>query len=150
MYGVHRNFAIPQEIKECVKLFPAVNYNLAIQKMMEMDANVLFDPFSDRKGVFTGKLFDYISVQRPIIACTDTNDVAAELIQEFNCGYLAEFSDIEANKNIVLSAFSDWKNEIVKFATDEQVASIHRKKQVEKLKSLIERISLVSENDMKK
>lgn len=140
MYGVHRNFAIPHEIKECVKLFPAVTYDKAIQHMMEMDANVLFDPFSDRKGVFTGKLFDYISVQRPIIACTDTKDVAAEMIQEFDCGYVAEFSDVNQNKEIVLKAFSDWENDIFKFADNEQVDSIHRKKQVEKLEKLIQKL----------
>ena len=140
MYGVHRNFVIPQEIKECVKLFPAVNYDQAIQRMMEMDANVLFDPFSDRKGVFTGKLFDYISVQRPIIACTDTKDVAAEMIVEFDCGYVAEFSNVNDNKEIVLKAFSDWGNEIFKFANTEHVDSIHRKKQVEKLDKLIQKL----------
>lgn len=140
MYGVHRNFTIPQEIKECIKLFPAVKYEEAIQRMMEMDANVLFDPFSDRKGVFTGKLFDYISVQRPIIACTDTNDVAAEMILEFDCGYVAEFSDVKENKAIVLKAFSDWENEIFKFANTEHVDSIHRKKQVEKLDKLIQKL----------
>ena len=53
--------------------------------MNEMDANIMLHPRGERKGVYSGKLFDYISAQKPIIACVDKNDVAAELIYSFDC-----------------------------------------------------------------
>ena len=138
--GAHQNYSVPSEIAEKVHLYPALSYLDAIKKMAEMDVNIQLHPRSKQKGIFTGKLFDYISVQKPVLALVDSEDVAAQLIQEFSCGYVAEFSELEENKKMLKSAFEDWKNGIIPHATDEQVESLHRKKQVEKLKSLIDSI----------
>lgn len=138
--GAHQNYTVPSEIAEKVQLYPALSYVEAIKKMAEMDLNVQLHPRSKQKGIFTGKLFDYISVQKPVLALVDSEDVAAQLIQEFSCGYVAEFSELEENKTMLKRAFDDWKSGIIPHASDEQVESLHRKKQVEKLKSLIDSI----------
>jgi len=138
--GAHQNYSVPTEIAEKVHLYPALSYLDAIKKMAEMDVNVQLHPRSKQKGIFTGKLFDYISVQKPVLALVDSEDVAAQLIQEFSCGYVVEFSELEENKKMLKSAFEDWKNGIIPHATNEQVESLHRKKEVEKLKSLIDSI----------
>lgn len=137
LYGVHSNFVIPREIENNVRIFPQLSYTDAIEKMASYSCNILINPASKRKGVYTGKLFDYISVQKPVLAFLDKKDVAAKLIQEFDCGYVAEFSDLEENKQIILEAYNDWEINNIKYATDEQVQSLHRKKQVEKLNELI-------------
>lgn len=138
--GAHQNFTIPSEIANKIKMHPPLAYKEAIAKMATMDANIQIHPKSEQKGIFTGKLFDYISVQKPVLAFVDTEDVAAQLIQDFNCGYVADFSDLEANKKVILEAFNDWKMNNVKFANDEQVQSLHRRNQVENLIKLIEKL----------
>ncbi len=135
--GAHENFSIPTEIASKVKTYPPLDYLNAIEKMAEFDGNIQIHPKSKQKGIFTGKLFDYISVQKPVLAFVDKEDVAAKLIQDFDCGYVAEFSDLEENKQLIREAFNDWKIKNIKYATDEQVQSLHRKKQVEKLNELI-------------
>lgn len=140
IYGAHHNFDIPTELKDKVIINASLNYIDAIKKMAEMDINVQIDPRSERKGVFTGKIFDYISVQRPVLALVDSEDVAAQLVREFNCGYVAECTDIQENKQMILEAFNDWKNDRIKFASDSQTLSLHRKNQVYKLRDLIELI----------
>jgi glycosyltransferase involved in cell wall biosynthesis len=139
--GAHQNFSIPKEISDKVKLLEPLKYFAAIEKMATLDANVIIHPRSKQKGVFTGKLFDYISVQKPVLAFVDKEDVAAKLIEEFDCGYTAEFSEISENKHIIFQAYLDWKNHQIKFASDEQVQSLHRKKQVEKLNHLISKLT---------
>jgi glycosyltransferase involved in cell wall biosynthesis len=139
--GAHQNFSIPKELSNKVHLLEPLKYRQAIEKMAALDANVIIHPRSKQKGVFTGKLFDYISVQKPVLAFVDKEDVAAKLIEEFNCGYVAEFSEINENKQVILQAFLDWKNHQIKFASDEQVQSLHRKKQVEKLNHLISKLT---------
>jgi glycosyltransferase involved in cell wall biosynthesis len=139
--GAHQNFSIPSEISEKVKLRDPLTYLDAIQKMAKVDATIQIDPRSKRKGVYTGKLFDYISVQKPVLGFLDLDDVAAALIREFDCGYIAEFSDLEENKKIILEAFMDWKQNSIKFASDAQVQTLHRKKQVEKLNHLISKLT---------
>ena len=141
LVGVHSNFSIPKEIEENVKTFPITTYLKAIEQMSHVSCNVLINPGGKRKGVYTGKLFDYISVQKPVLAFVDKSDVAAKLIEEFDCGYLAEFDQLEENKKIILNAYEDWKLNKVKFASDEQVASLHRKKQVKKLAELIHKLT---------
>jgi glycosyltransferase involved in cell wall biosynthesis len=135
--GAHENFSIPSEIASKVKTLPPLDYLKAIEKMAQFDGNIQIHPKSEQKGVFTGKLFDYISVQKPILAFVDKEDVAAQLIEEFNCGYVAEFSDLEETKQIIREAYNDWQDNKIKFATNEQVQSLHRKKQVKKLTELI-------------
>jgi glycosyltransferase involved in cell wall biosynthesis len=135
--GAHQNFTIPTEIASKIHLLPPLTYADAIEKMATMDANIQIHPRSEQKGIFTGKLFDYISVQKSVIALVDTEDVAAKLIQDFDCGYVAEFSEIEANKKVILEAFNDWKMNQLKFAKFEQVQTLHRRNQVMKLMELI-------------
>jgi hypothetical protein len=48
---------------------------------------------------------------------------------------------LEENKKIILNAFEDWKQNKIKFASDEQVASLHRKEQVKKLTELIHKLT---------
>lgn len=141
LVGVHSNFTIPTEIADNVKIFSKVSYLEAIEMMAKTSCNILINPGGKRKGVFTGKLFDYISVQKSVIALVDTEDVAAKLILDFDCGYVAEFSEIEANKKVILEAFNDWKMNQLKFATFEQVQTLHRRNQVRKLAELISNLT---------
>lgn len=135
--GAHQNFDIPASLKGKVHLKPPMNYMDAIQYMATMDMNVLIHPRSHQKGVFTGKLFDYISVQRPVLALVDKEDVAAQLVREMNAGYVAECLDLEDNKAALLRAFNDWNNHSMPFASTENAQSLHRKYQVEQLAKLI-------------
>lgn len=138
--GAHQNFTIPNEIATEIHFLPALSYIEAIEKMATMDANIQIHPRSKQKGIFTGKLFDYISVQKSIIALVDNEDVAAKIIRDFDCGYVAEFSEIEDNKKIILEAFHDWKINQLKYATVEQVQTLHRRNQVQKLAELITKL----------
>ncbi len=138
LYGVHQNFHIPRSLQESITIHPPVDYHQAIQLMMLMDVNLLLHPTSERKGVFTGKLFDYLSVQKPIFACIDTNDVAAELINDLHAGYVMSFEDEQEIEHQLEKAISDWQNGVNMWAETEDVENLHRKKQVEKLKKLIE------------
>lgn len=141
LVGVHTNFSIPKEIESNVHILPSCPYHEAIEQMFHSSCNILINPGGKRKGVYTGKLFDYISVQKPVLAFVNKQDVAAKLIEDFDCGYIAEFSDVEENKKIILEAYKDWKENKIKFASDQQVQSLHRKEQVEKLHQLIMKLT---------
>lgn len=138
--GAHKNFTIPTDLQEKVTILPNLEYEKAIEYMAQLDLNVQMHPRSKQKGVFTGKLFDYISVQKPVLALVDKDDVAAQLVNDFGCGYVAEFAEVGEIEIQVKQAFSDWKQDKIKFASDEDRNSLHRKFQVEKLIKLIESI----------
>ncbi len=140
IFGAHHNFTIPQKLKNKIVLNPGLSYEKAILKMMEIDVNVLLIPKNGRKGVYSGKLFDYISVQRPVLAMLDTQDVAAQLIEDFNCGYIAEFDKVDEIVDSIHQIIKDNKEGVLKFATKDQFESLHRKNQILKLKMLINKL----------
>jgi len=140
--GAFRNtFIIPSALDEVIETLPQVDYIDAIKLMTTMDANLLIHPSGHHKGVYTGKLFDYISIGRPVIGIIDKNDVAAELIKEFECGYIADYYDTNEIETMILTAYADWENGKVRKATDAQIATLHRKHGVKILSQLIETLT---------
>jgi glycosyltransferase involved in cell wall biosynthesis len=141
LVGTSHNFEIPVKLKDRIIMKHSLPYSEAIDQMRHMDLNVLINPVTTRKGVYTGKLFDYISSGRPVFASVDTTDVAAELIKTVNAGYIAEFSDVQANAKMIEQAFDDWLNNTMPKVSEENRLSLHRKNQVNKLSKLIKEIT---------
>jgi glycosyltransferase involved in cell wall biosynthesis len=140
IFGAHNNFNIPLKLRDKINMVQGLPYDEAILKMKEMDANILIIPNNGRKGVYSGKLFDYISVQRPIIALLDKEDVAADLINEFKCGYVSDFKDVNEVFESLKELIKDKSEGVSKVATHDQVVSLHRKNQVIKLKDVINQL----------
>lgn len=140
IYGASANFAIPKEIKNAIHLHNQLSYQSAIEKMAKSDANVLLIPKSNRKGVYSGKLFDYLSVQKPILALVDTTDVAAELIEEMDAGYSVEFDELKEIKEAILKLKEDWERHQTKFGTREQIHQLHRSFQMDRLEKLLNKM----------
>lgn len=140
IYGAHANFSIPSAIKDHIWVHPPLSYENAVLKMREMDANVVIHPTSDRKGVYTGKLFDYISVRKPVLALMDETDVAAQLVHQLNCGYVRDNADTDGVMRDIQALFEDREKGTEKAASAEATAELHRSHGVKKLKELIERI----------
>lgn len=138
--GAHRNFEIPAKFEKMVDFRSPLPYLEAIKLMMQMDLNVVIHPRSNQKGVFTGKLFDYISTGQPVLTCVDKDDVAAKLVLDFGAGYVAECDDLSENVKALERAFDDWKNNLILVASEENRLSLHRKNQVKKLNRLIQQL----------
>jgi glycosyltransferase involved in cell wall biosynthesis len=47
------------------------------------------------KGVLSGKVFEYLAAERPILAAVPPDGAAAELIRETNAGVVAAPDDVE-------------------------------------------------------
>lgn len=140
--GTHRNFSVPEEAESFCEFIPEVPALNAVEMMGNADANLLILPPVEGKGVFTGKIFDYLSVMKPIIAVVDTSDVAAGLINECRAGFVADFNNIGEIKKAIESAYQVWfeKRTLPYDAT--KVRLLHRRYQVEKLGQLIDKLLL--------
>ena len=138
--GTHKNFDIPSLIVPFVEFIPKVEYIKAIEFMRNADCNLIQCPPFDTKGRYTGKLFDYLSVERPILGLLDKEDVAAELIWEHQAGFVADFHNEEEIRKALLDAYGLWKNKEHLPIKSDKTKELHRKHQVDKLKQLIELI----------
>jgi glycosyltransferase involved in cell wall biosynthesis len=61
----------------------------------------------DEKGVYTGKLFDYLAAQRPVLAMGIPGSVIEELLDETQSGLYV--SSIEELKSAILSYYQEYK-----------------------------------------
>lgn len=139
--GTPKNFSIPKEIEKNCLFINKVSQKESIEMMRTADINLLIQPFVGRKGVYTGKIFDYLSVQKPILAVIDKEDVAANLIKEINAGYIADFNSIFEIETALQTAIKNWKNHEIPEMDTDKIEKLHRKYQVKKIEHLIEKIS---------
>lgn len=138
--GAVKNFSIPDSIKSHVEIIERVSHEKSLSMMRNADLNVLIQPPTGRKGVYTGKIFEYISVAKPVLAIVDETDVAAELINDLEVGFVAAFTDIEAIKASLVRIIGMWKNREHLNVNPDSLIKLHRKYQIQKLNLLIENI----------
>ena len=138
--GTNKNFNLRKEFENASIFFSQIEYEKAVELISASDANLFLYPQNGRKGVYTGKLFDYISVMKPIIALCDTADVAAQLIRETHSGFVADFNNIGEIENAIDSAYQLWKERKSLAYEKEKISLLHRKYQVKKLETIIDKL----------
>ncbi len=135
--GTPKNFVIPPSIESHVIFLDQMDNEEVVKKLCLADCQLLIHPPSAAKGIFTGKLFDYLSVKRPILALVDPKDVAASLVLDYNSGFVCDFFSIEEIKGGILNSIAVWKGDIQLDYKEEQIKLLHRKKQIETLNSFV-------------
>lgn len=108
--GRSNNISVPKSITANVTLRDDVPHDEAIRiSVTEADVLVMVHPLG-RKGVYSGKLFDYLATNKPILALCDPEDVIAELLDKTKAGFVADESNIDEIKSKILQCYSIWKN----------------------------------------
>ncbi len=138
--GTHHNFTIPIEFEKNCEFIPPVNNNKAIELISKADSSLLILNEINRVGVYSGKIFDYLSVQKPIITLVNPNDVAADLIREYKAGIIADFNQPDEIANSIEFAWKIWNDKSYLPVDEVKVKTLHRKHQVKILEELILKI----------
>jgi glycosyltransferase involved in cell wall biosynthesis len=89
-----RAMAMSKGVEHLVEIHDQVPYRTALRIQQEADILLIFlwnNP--DERGVYTGKLFEYIGARRPILAIGPQDNVAADLIQKQGAGVVANHPD---------------------------------------------------------
>ena len=122
-----------------IRFLPRVSRKEALRQMN--DSSLLWViPHPDEKGVLTGKIFDYLSTGRPIIAVPDDKGEINQLLNQTKAGYnLSENNEIMAT---ILKFYESWKEDKnFKLKTDKSAVLSHsRKNKTEKLAQILNSI----------
>ena len=140
LVGVKTHFEIPNLLTDMIKVVPSVKHSRAIELMKQSDALLLIHPSNGRKGIFTGKVFEYLGVLKPIMALIDEDDVASELIKECNAGYVADDSNIEKIEDNIALMYDEYMKREKRVFNIALIEKHHRKKQTKRLESIIEEL----------
>ena len=109
--GNYVKLNIPDSIKPNVEELDAVIHDEAVKiSIYETDVLVMIHPNNGRKGVYSGKLLDYLATNKPIIAMYDPNDVVGDLMEETKAGFAVDESDIKGIKEAIMKCYHIWQN----------------------------------------
>lgn len=136
--GVVNPLQIPDSLIQVLEWIGKLPHKETIKLMKQADCLLLIIPCNSRKGVYTGKIFEYLGCLKPILALVPENDVAARLIREANAGYIAAYDNPQKIREKILEAYKDWRDNKPFEPDINTVRKHHRKEQVKRLESLIE------------
>lgn len=139
--GVKTHFDIQNNLSEVLEIIPSVAHKEVISIMKNSDLLLLIHPKNGRKGIFTGKLFEYLASLKTILALVDTDDVAAKLIKQTNAGFVCDNYDIDKIEDMIIEAYNNWTNDVQRVFDKNIIKKHHRKEQVKRLESLIEELN---------
>jgi glycosyltransferase involved in cell wall biosynthesis len=115
------------KLENITEIIAYVPHNEVIKYLSE--AKALYLPLNNTpnaKGVLSGKLFEYLAVNKPIIAIGDENGDAANLIKETKSGFLVGFDNKEKLKEALIEIFNNYEkftsvhiNERIKYSREE-------------------------------
>src|SRR5207248_1554851 len=62
------------------------------------------------RGVLTGKIFEYLAAERPILAAVPPDGAAARLVRDTGAGTVVPSDDVDALREALLDLHRRWKN----------------------------------------
>lgn len=130
--GNHEPIEIPEAIRKNVVEIPIVPHDEAIRiSIYETDVLVMiYSDITGRKGVYSGKLLDYLATNKPIIAMYDPDEVIGKLMNETKAGFVVRYDDIPSIKNAIMKCFHLWENREVLPRNWDKIKEYRRSHQV--------------------
>jgi glycosyltransferase involved in cell wall biosynthesis len=94
-----------------VELVPHVPRRESLRLQRESDVLLLLIPEAGGRGrgVLSGKVFEYIAAERPILAVVPTDGAAAQLVRDANVGIVAAPEDVDAIRDALVDLHARWR-----------------------------------------
>lgn len=95
-------------LDEITEFIPHSQHEQSIKLLQESSALLLVIPkIKNNEGILTGKLFEYIGSNRPIIAIGPKNGDAAAIIRDCNAGEMFDYNDAFDIKEMILKIMAN-------------------------------------------
>lgn len=122
-----------------IEFIDFIPFKEVVKKQMEATVLLLFvDNFEGAKWVLTGKFFEYIASNRPILAIGPIGgDLEAEMIHT-SSGLLADFNDEESIINAVSIMFEQYLDQTIFEFQNKNIEKYSRKGLTQKIASLLQ------------
>ncbi len=106
-----RDWAERLDLGDRLELIPYASHRRALELQRDSDALLLLIPEADGRGrgVLSGKVFEYLAAERPILAACPPDGDAAALIRETGAGVVCPPDDVEAIRAGLQSLHERWR-----------------------------------------
>jgi len=92
-----------------IEFIPYLPHKKSIKKLIQSDVSLLIEG-KDNIPFYTGKVFEYMYLENPILAIIPKNGAAAQLITRTNTGIVCDSEDIYNIEAAIIKLYNDWKN----------------------------------------
>lgn len=101
---------------------------------------LLINNTKNAKSILTGKFFEYLSAQRPIVAIGPVDGDAAKILNQTNAGKISGYTDVEGLKQNILNYFEQYKSGKLS-VNSQQIERYSRKELTKQLSEVLNAIS---------
>ncbi len=106
-----RQWAETLGLGERLELIPYVPRRRSLELQRDSEALLLLIPEADGRGrgVLSGKVFEYLAAERPILAAVPPDGAAADLVRETGAGVVAAPGDPAAIREALEGLYARWR-----------------------------------------
>jgi glycosyltransferase involved in cell wall biosynthesis len=106
-----REWAETLELGDRLELIPYAPRRVSLELQRDSEALLLLIPEASGrgKGVLSGKVFEYLAAERPILAIVPPDGAAADLIRETGAGVVVAPDDIDGMASALADLHSRWR-----------------------------------------
>jgi len=107
-----REYAEALGLGDRIELLGYVSRRRSLELQRDSEALLLLIPDAGGrgKGVLTGKIFEYLAAERPILAVVPPDGAAADLLRETGAGTVVAPDDVEAMRAALVDLHRRWKD----------------------------------------
>jgi glycosyltransferase involved in cell wall biosynthesis len=140
-----REWAEAQGFGERLELISYAPRRRSLELQRDSEALLLLIPEAGGrgKGVLSGKVFEYLAADRPILAAVPPDGAAAELIRESGAGIVVAPEDVDGIAQALRDLHGRWRAGALDAPalSDEWRRKVSRRARVEELAALLERLA---------
>ena len=100
---------------------------------------LLIPQVKDAAAIITGKVFEYLKSNRPILALAPIPSDVQEIIDKTRTGTVVDFNDKASLKNVILAMYANYKSGNLQVVS-KNIEQYHRKKLTQKLSEVIKNL----------
>jgi glycosyltransferase involved in cell wall biosynthesis len=130
------NLSEKTEFMEYVPHKKAIEYQQKAQVLLLLIPNI-----ENAQGILTGKLFEYLTTNRPIFAVSPPNIDLEQILEETNTGFVLEYHDELKIKKVIEGLYQEYKNGGISVKS-KNIAKYHRKELTKQLAEIIKSIDI--------
>jgi glycosyltransferase involved in cell wall biosynthesis len=124
-----------------LELHPYAPRRVSLELQRDSDALLLLIPDAGGRGrgILSGKVFEYLAAERPILALVPPDGAAAELIRETGAGLVVDPEDVDGIRDALSDLHARWRNGGLSRAplSDELRARVSREARSQELADLL-------------
>jgi len=140
-----REWAEDQELGPRLELIPYAPRRRSLELQRDSEALLLLIPDAGGrgKGVLSGKVFEYLAADRPILAVVPPDGAAAELIRSSGAGVVVAPDDVDGMAAALRDLHARWRAGSLEAPalSEEWRRKVSRRTRVEELARLLERVA---------